>query len=98
MLVATLPAADDFIVGFVSFGPHEWQKPAPERAPIGEIWNNAVHPDFQRRGLGLFMLRELAQHQPAAVAKVKVDNEASLRLFERAGFVLAYYLLERRDD
>ena len=30
-----------------------------------------------------------------SIAKVKIDNEASLRLFEACGFKKAYYILER---
>lgn len=65
---------------------------------VAEDIRICTHPDFQRRGLGLFMLRELARQQPTAVARIKVGNEASLRLFEKAGFEVAYYLLERQTD
>jgi L-amino acid N-acyltransferase YncA len=34
---------------------------------------------------------------PYAVAKVKLDNNASLKLFEKCGFKKKYYLLEREN-
>jgi L-amino acid N-acyltransferase YncA len=41
------------------------------------------------------MINELMSRHPNAAAKVKVDNEASLRLFERCGFEKRFYLLEK---
>ena len=35
---------------------------------------------------------------PTAIARVKLDNEASIRLFERCGFKKRYYILERQDE
>jgi len=55
----------------------------------------STHPDFQKKGVGSFMISELVQRHPAAIAKVKIDNEASLKLFEKCGFRRKYYLLER---
>lgn len=56
---------------------------------IGEIEGDirlATHPDFQRQGVGKFMLREFAKRHPDCSAKVKIDNEASLKLFRSVGF------------
>eukprot|EP01045_Picozoa_sp_COSAG04_P004996 COSAG04_NODE_225_length_19578_cov_17.172647_10_plen_383_part_00 len=91
VLVATLPAAEGFIVGFVSFGPHEWQKPARERAPIGEIWNNAVHPDFQRKGIGTRLYAAALGEMAAAgmemvVVGVGPENVPACRAYEKVGF------------
>jgi len=35
---------------------------------------------------------------PQAYAKVKVGNEASLRLFEKCGFTKQYYILEKNNE
>jgi len=55
----------------------------------------ATHPDFQGKGVGSFMINKIMEICPGAYAKVKLDNEASLRLFEKCGFKKKYYLLER---
>ena len=54
-----------------------------------------THPDFQRRGIGKFMVSEMVRLYPNVVAKIKLENEASIRLFESCGFVKRYFLLER---
>ena len=69
--------------------------------PMGYIWvidndiRVATHPNFQGQGIGSFMINEIMKLHPDAFAKVKLDNEASLRLFEKCGFKKRYYLLER---
>jgi len=66
---------------------------------IGIIDNDiriATHPDYQGLGVGSFMLNEVMKQNPQAQAKVKIENEASLRLFEKNGFVKKYYLLEKK--
>jgi ribosomal protein S18 acetylase RimI-like enzyme len=55
----------------------------------------ATHPDFQGKGVGKFMINELMEMNPNAFAKVKIDNEASLRLFRSCGFKEKYYILEK---
>ena len=68
---------------------------------VGVIDNDirvATHPDFQGLGVGAFMINEIMKICPDAAAKVKLDNEASLRLFEKCGFKKRYYLLEREDE
>ena len=55
----------------------------------------ATHPDHQKNGIGKFLINELMIRHPDAFAKVKLDNEASLRLFESCGFKKTYYLLEK---
>jgi len=65
---------------------------------VGVIDNDirvATHPDYQGKGVGSFMINQVMKMCPTAYAKVKLDNEASLRLFERCGFKKKYYLLER---
>ena len=55
----------------------------------------ATHPDHQGKGVAAFMLDEMMKKNPRAFAKVKADNEASLRLFESCGFVKKYYIFEQ---
>jgi len=57
----------------------------------------ATHPDFQGKGIASFMINEIMKIHPLAMAKVKLDNEGSLRLFEKCGFKKKYYLLERDE-
>ena len=65
---------------------------------IGNIDNDirvATHPDHQGKGAATFAVNELMKLFPDAVAKVKIENKASLRLFEKCGFKKKYYLLEK---
>ncbi len=70
-------------------------------APIGYIGiidddiRVATHPNYQGLGVASFMLNEVMKQSPEAQAKVKINNKASLRLFEKNGFVKKYYLLEK---
>ena len=56
----------------------------------------ATHPDFQGKGVGKFMINELMKEHPDAFAKVKIENEASVRLFEKCGFQKVFYILEKK--
>jgi len=65
---------------------------------IGVISNDirvATHPDYQGKGVAKFMVCEIMKEHPNAFAKVKMDNEASLRLFESCGFKRKFYILEK---
>jgi len=55
----------------------------------------ATHPDFQGQGVGSFMINRIMEMHPTAYAKVKLDNEASIKLFEKCDFKKKFYLLER---
>ena len=57
----------------------------------------ATHPDFQGMGIGSFMINQIINIHPDAVAKVKLDNPTSLKLFEKCGFKKKYYLLEKEN-
>ena len=70
-------------------------KPAGFVGVIDRDIRVATHPDFQKRGVGKFMINELMKLHPDSLAKVKVDNQASLRLFESCGFKKKYFILER---
>lgn len=54
----------------------------------------ATHPRFQRKGLGLFMIKSLLKKRKRLQAKIKPDNTASIKLFKKAGFKLKYYIYE----
>ncbi len=56
----------------------------------------AVSPEHHGNGVGTFMINELMKRHPRAFAKVKLENEASLKLFEKCGFKKKYYILERK--
>ncbi len=56
----------------------------------------ATHPDFQGKGVGKFMINQLMEMNSNVFAKVKLENEASLKLFEACGFKKKYYILERK--
>lgn len=68
---------------------------------VGVIENDirvATHPDFQQRGIGKFMISELVKSNPTAIAKIKIENTASVALFEACGFVKKYYILEQEKN
>jgi ribosomal protein S18 acetylase RimI-like enzyme len=54
-----------------------------------------THPDFQGKGIGKFMINEIMNEEPTAFAKVKIDNEASIKLFEACGFTKKFYILTK---
>lgn len=53
-----------------------------------------THPEYQRQGVGVFMLSEFRREFPEGHAKIKVSNAASRRLFEKAGYRLTYLVFE----
>jgi ribosomal protein S18 acetylase RimI-like enzyme len=55
----------------------------------------AVDPDYQNCGIGSFLLNEFIKLNPDTFAKVKIGNEASIRLFEKCGFKKKFYLMEK---
>ena len=54
-----------------------------------------THPDYQGRGVGKFMINKCMEIWPTAFAKIKINNKASLKLFESCGFIKKYYYLEK---
>jgi RimJ/RimL family protein N-acetyltransferase len=54
----------------------------------------ATHPEYHGKGIAKFMIQEIIKEYPNSTAKIKIHNEASIRAFEKAGFVKKYYLLE----
>tara|TARA_B110000196_G_scaffold292588_1_gene280326 strand:- start:519 stop:911 length:393 start_codon:yes stop_codon:yes gene_type:complete len=64
---------------------------------IGEIDGDirlCTDPEYQGKGIGPFMIREITKIRPNIFAKIKLDNTSSLRAFEKAGYIKKYYLLE----
>tara|TARA_R100000030_G_scaffold69089_3_gene52912 strand:+ start:770 stop:1153 length:384 start_codon:yes stop_codon:yes gene_type:complete len=55
----------------------------------------ATHPNHQKKGVASFMINQLMILHPESFAKVKIDNQASLKLFESCGFKKKYYILEK---
>jgi GNAT superfamily N-acetyltransferase len=51
-----------------------------------------THPDFQKRGVGVFMMREIMKRFPSALAKVKIENEASRRMMEASGLAVRFVI------
>lgn len=55
----------------------------------------ATKPDMKNRGIGKFMINEVLKLYPNAFAKVKINNDASINLFESCGFKKQFIILER---
>jgi ribosomal protein S18 acetylase RimI-like enzyme len=65
---------------------------------VGVVNNDirvCTHPDFQGLGVGKFMIENIMKIFPGAFAKVKVDNFASVALFESCGFQKKFFIFER---
>ena len=79
----------------------EYDKEEDYNVPLGycgvinEDIRVATSPEHHGKGVGTFMINELMKRHPRAFAKVKLENEASLKLFEKCGFKKKYYILER---
>jgi len=55
----------------------------------------ATHPDYQGRGVGKFMIKEISCKYNESYAKIKLENHASIALFESCGFKKKYFILEQ---
>ena len=53
-----------------------------------------THPNYQGKGVGKFMLKEIMNIFPTAYGKVKIDNEASKKLFSSLGFKEKFIIFE----
>jgi RimJ/RimL family protein N-acetyltransferase len=71
------------------------KKPVGYVGVIGDDIRVATHPTYHGKGAATFMIKEIVKSHPNAIAKIKLDNEASIRLFEKCGFKKKFYLLER---
>jgi len=72
------------------------EKPAGYVGVIEDDIRVATHPDFQGMGVGKYMINQLMSLHPNAFAKVKIDNNASVKLFEKCGFKKSFYILEKK--
>jgi GNAT superfamily N-acetyltransferase len=52
----------------------------------------AVSFEHREKGVGRFMLEEIAKIFPDATAKIKIENLASIAAFESAGYKRKFYL------
>jgi len=72
-----------------------------DNAPVGYVGvindeiRICVHPAFQKRGVGKFMIGECMNIWPTAIAKIKTTNEASIKLFNSCGFSEKYLILTK---
>lgn len=55
----------------------------------------AVHKDYLRKGVGTFMLNEISNNFSNISAKIKIENLASIKLFEKLGFKKRYFIYEK---
>ena len=68
---------------------------------VGVIDNDirvCTDPEYQGLGIGKFMIEEIKNIWPNGIAKIKVANEASLKLFESCGYRVEYYLLSLKKE
>jgi ribosomal protein S18 acetylase RimI-like enzyme len=70
-------------------------KPAGFVGVIDDDIRVCTHPDFQSKGVGKFMINSAMDIWPTAFAKVKLDNEASVKLFEACGFTKKFFILTK---
>jgi len=63
---------------------------------IGEIEGDiriATLPEYQRKGVGSFMVKELIKRHPKTYAKIKVDNDISQNFFEKLNFDMSFHIM-----
>ena len=69
-----------------------------ENIPVGYVGvvDNDIrvctHPDYQKKGVAKFMISEAVKIWPDALAKIKVDNIASVKLFESCGYKKKFFI------
>ena len=72
-----------------------------DKKPIGFIGTVsgdvriAVCELYQKKGVGKFMLEKFLEKHPKGYARIKIDNEKSIKLFESCGFKKKHYILEK---
>lgn len=55
----------------------------------------ATKPEFKNLGIGKFMVNEMMKLYPESVAKIKMNNIASIKLFESCGFKVEYVIMKK---
>ena len=67
---------------------------------VGVVNNDlrvAVSPDFRKKGIGKFMINEFCKSFEIKEVKVKINNEASQKLFESCGFQKQFYIFSKNE-
>jgi GNAT superfamily N-acetyltransferase len=79
-------------VAYMQKHAHEYRIALADDAPAGFVGviNDDIrvctHPDYQKKGIGKFMIEGIMKEFPTAYGKVKIENEASKNLFKSLGF------------
>ena len=71
-------------------------KPAGFVGSVNSDIRVATHPSYLRKGIAKKLIEHIVSVYPDSLAKIKIKNNASLRLFESCGFVKKFYLLEHK--
>jgi ribosomal protein S18 acetylase RimI-like enzyme len=58
----------------------------------------AIVPEESGNGYGKILINHVMEQRPLSQAKVKLKNEASIRMFEGCGFEKKYYILEKENE
>lgn len=53
----------------------------------------ATLPEYQRRGIGSFMVKELLKRHPGVYARIRIDNKISISFFEKLGYKRSFYIM-----
>ena len=80
-----------FIIGLIN------GEPAGYFGVIDKDIRICTHPEFQKNGLGKFMLDELQKIWPDSIAKIKIENNASIKLFESAGYEPIFLIMKQKN-
>jgi len=55
----------------------------------------AVKPEMKQKGVAKFMVNQILTIYPNAIAKIKINNFASKKLFESCGFKTSYIIMKK---
>ena len=87
-------SADYTDMNFISFSGNDgyrWRLKPKESVP--ELFNDNIP---NARALSKFMLNELQKLWPESFAKIKIENNASRKSFESAGYEPVYLIMETK--
>ena len=68
---------------------------------VGVIDNDirvCTHPDYQGKGVGKFMIKEIIKIWPNSKAKIKINNFNSIKLFEAGGFRKEFLIITSSEN